>query len=329
MRYSRLGQTDLEVSVFALGCWPFAGGSVWGMQRKEDSIATVHAALDTGINFFDTALAYEDGESERVLGEALKSRRHEAIIATKLGGAQTHPDRIRQACQRSLEHLQTDCIDLYQIHWPSWDVPASESVAVLQELRTLGWIRHFAVCNYGARDFAAISALAPVPSNQLPYSLLWRVIERDIQPLCQAQGTGLICYSPLMQGLLTGRYGTADEVPAGLARTRLYAGHREFAEHGEAGCEDLVFAAVAGIRDLAAELGLSMAILSLAWVLQQPGVSSILVGARKPEELAWNLPVLDVHLSVDILQRLDQITQPVKEYLGTNPDMWMGQSRMR
>ena len=329
MRYTRLGKTDLNVSVLALGCWPFAGGSVWGAQKREDAFATVHSALDAGVNLFDTAYAYEAGESERVLGAALGHRRDEAIIATKLGGVQTRPARMREACRRSLDNLNPDCIDLYQIHWPSWSVPCQESVDALQELRNLGWIKYFSVCNYGTKDLADISTLATIPSDQLPYSLLWRVIEQDILPQCQKSQIGIICYSPLMQGILTGRYKSADEVPDGLARTRLFSGDRPQSNHGEPGCETAVFAAVADVQKIADRLSLSVAELSLAWVLHQPGVASVLIGARSPQELDWNLPALDISLSAEVQQKLRDITEPIRDYLGSNPDMWNDRSRLR
>ena len=329
MRFTRLGKTELNVSVLALGCWPFAGGSVWGPQNREDAFATVHAALDAGINLFDTAYAYETGESERLLGAALGHRRDEAIIATKLGGTQTRPDFIREACKRSLDGLNVDCIDLYQVHWPSWSVPANETVEALQELRNLGWIRYFSVCNYGTRDLADISALVTVPSNQLPYSLLWRVIEKEIIHQCLESQIGIICYSPLMQGLLTGRYKSPDEVPEGLARTRLFSGDRPQSDHGEPGCESAVFTALGALQRVAGCLSLTIAELSLAWVLHQPGVASVLIGARSPKELDWNLPALDISLSAEVQHELRNVTAPVLDYLGTNPDMWLGRNRMR
>ncbi len=329
MKYTRLGKTDLHVSLLALGCWPFAGGSVWGAQNRQDAFGAVHAALDVGINLFDTAYAYEAGESERVLGAALGHRRDEAIIATKLAGSQTRPDHMRAACQRSLDSLNTDCIDLYQIHWPSWSVPVQETVDALQELRNLGWIRYFSVCNYGAQDLADMSARVTLPADQLPYSLLWRVIERDILPQCRQNQIGVICYSPLMQGILAGRYSSADAVPDGLARTRLFAGDRSQAHHGEPGCEIAVFTAVAEVKRMASRLSCSMAELSLAWVLHQPGVASVLIGARSPQELDWNLPALNITLSAEVQQELRNATAPVQAYLGTNPDMWQAKSRMR
>lgn len=329
MEYQPLGQSNLRVSTFALGCWPFAGGSVWGAQDDNDSIATVHAALDVGINFFDTAEGYEEGQSERVLGRGLLGRRDEAIIATKVSAANLRHADVIAACERSLRNLQTDVIDLYQIHWPNWEVPLEETVAALEQLRQAGKIRHIGVSNFGVRDLGDMLAVSECVSNQIPLSLLWRVIERAIQPLCVANDVSIICYSPLAQGLLTGRYATADDVPDGLARIRLYAGTRPMARHGEPGCEAEVFAAVAEVRRIAAGLGWSMAEVSLAWVRQQPGVASILIGARNPDELKWNLPALERVLPADALAALDVATAPVKAALGDNPDPWVIPSRVR
>lgn len=329
MIYNKLGNTDMKVSAIALGCWPFAGGAVWGEQNDNDSIATVHAALDAGINFFDTAEGYEKGHSERVLGQSLKERRHEAIIATKVSGGNLSPEGIVKACEKSLQNLQTDVIDLYQIHWPNWNIPISETMTALDKLKEQGKVRALGVCNFGPQDLTDLLAVGNIVTNQLPYSLLWRVIEREIQPLCNQHNIGLICYSPLMQGLLTGRYQSANDVPEGLARIRLYSNTRPMAKHEETGCETEVFDALTKIRTLSKELGYPMAAIALAWVKQQTGVTSLLVGARKPEEVAWNLPAIDLTLPEDICQKLAEITEPIKEKLGHNPDMWMSKSRMR
>jgi aryl-alcohol dehydrogenase-like predicted oxidoreductase len=329
MQYQMLGQSGLRVSTYALGCWPFAGGSVWGEQDDATSIATVHAALDAGINFFDTAEAYEAGTSERVLGQALLGRRDQAIIATKVAANHLTAEEVIAACERSLHHLQTDYIDLYLIHWPNWQVPLSETVGALEKLKEQGKIRAIGVCNFGVQDTTEILQHYPIATNQLPYSLLWRVIEREILPVCLSNDIGLMCYSPLAQGLLTGRYTSAEEVPPGLARTRYYASHRADGRHGEAGCEKEVFAALAKIKEIADGLGQSMAAVSLAWLRQQKGVATILIGARTPEELAWNLPSLELRLSDDVINALAAATEPVKQKLGSNPDMWFVPSRMR
>lgn len=329
MEYRKLGKTDIDVSVIALGCWPFAGGQYWGDQDDNASIATVHAALDAGINFFDTAEGYEAGHSERVLGRGLLGRRDEAIIATKVSPNHLRPEEVIAACEGSLRNLQTDYIDLYQIHWPNHEVPLIDTVGALHRLKEQGKIRAIGVSNFAVRDFSEMLALSECETNQLPYSLLWRVIEREIQPICVEHSVGIICYSPLAQGLLTGRYKAADEVPDGLAQTRWYNSSRVKAQHGEAGCEAEVFAAVEGVRQIAADLGQPMANVALAWVKQQAAVTSFLVGARNPNELSWNLPVVDLTLSAEILQRLSAVTEPVKEKLGNNPDMWFVPSRMR
>lgn len=329
MEYKQLGNSDLHVSVYAQGCWPFAGGSFWGEQDDATSIATVHAALEAGINLFDTAEAYERGYSERVLGKALVGRRDQAIIATKVAPNHLAYADVIAACEQSLQYLQTDYIDLYLIHWPNWNVPLAETVSALEKLQRDGKIRAIGVCNFGVQDLTDILELNPIVTNQLPYNLLWRVIEREIMPVCQAHAVGLMCYSPLAQGLLTGRYSSADEVPPGIAQTRLYAGNRVEKGHGEAGCEAEVFAALAGIKALADDLGHSMAAVALAWVRQQPGVATILMGARTPEEVALNLPALDLVLSDEAVARLAELTEPVKAKLGNNPDMWMSKSRMR
>ena len=329
MQYTTLGQSSLDVSTYALGCWSFAGGRYWGDQDDAISIATVHAALDAGINFFDTAEAYEANTSERVLGKALVGKREKAIIATKVAANHLAPADIITACEGSLRALQTDYIDLYLIHWPNWNVPLAETVGALQKLKSQGKIREIGVCNFAVRDLADILELYPIVTDQLPYNLLWRVIEREILPACLANNIGLMCYSPLAQGLLTGRYGSAAEVPDGLARTRHYASSRAEAAHGEAGAEEEVFAALAEIKRIAGELNQPMATVALAWLRQQPGVATILVGARSPEELEWNLPALNLQLSPDVIQALNRVTEPVKAKLGNNPDMWLSPSRMR
>ena len=161
MLYRKLGQTGIDVSVIALGCWPFAGGGYWGEQDDQASIATVHAALDAGINFFDTAEGYGRGHSERVLGEGLKGRRHQAVIATKVSASHLSAEGVAQACEGRLANLQTDYIDLYQIHWPNWTIPLAETVEAQAKLKRLGKIRAIGVSNFAVQDLGDILALAP------------------------------------------------------------------------------------------------------------------------------------------------------------------------
>ena len=327
MKYNKLGKTDINVSVMALGCWPFGGVETWGDQDDADSIETVHVALDSGIILFDTAAAY--GRSEEVLGRALKGRRDEAVIATKLGGSQLVGDNLVRACERSLQNLQTDWIDLYQIHWPNWKVPISETMEALKRLKEQGKVRAIGVCNFAKKDLTDLLAIGHIETNQWPFSLMWRCVEREVQPICLENGIGIICYSPLYQGLLTGRYASVDEVPDGLSRTRLYSSGRPNAEHSDTGAEEEAFAALGQIRSISERLGEPMANVSLAWVRQQPGVTAMLVGARNPDELKRNLPTVDFVLSKEVIQELNDATEAVKAKIGANGDMWFSESRMR
>ena len=204
MRYRELGRTGKQVSVIAMGCWSFSGGATWGDQEDRDSIAAVHAALDAGINFFDTAEGYGRGKSEEVLGEALVGRRDEAVLATKVSRNNLAPEQVPLSCEASLRRLRTDHIDLYQIHWPSREVPFEETAEALQKLVEQGKIGAIGVSNFGVIDLPQFVDVCRVESNQLPYSLIWRAIEFGIVDACQAAGAGILCYSPLAQGLLTG-----------------------------------------------------------------------------------------------------------------------------
>ena len=329
MDYKKLGNTDIEVSTFALGCWPFAGGDVWGEQDDGDSIAAVHAALDAGINFFDTAEGYGAGKSEQVLGEGLAGRRQEAIIATKISPPHLDPKLVEETCDNSLKHLGTDYIDLYQIHWPNHDIPLDYQWEALSRLVEKGKVRALGVCNFAIDDLTEALNAGECQSDQLPYNLAWRAIEYEIQPLCSESNIGIICYSPLAQGVLTGRYKNADEVPDGLARSRHYSKDRPQSSHDEDGCEEELFEAVEKIRYVADQMQQPMASVALAWVRSRAAVLSLLIGARNPEELSWNIPAIDLKLPPDVSAELSTITERVKEIIGSNPDMWNSDNRMK
>lgn len=330
MNYNYLGKTNIKVSEFALGCWPFAGGSVWGTQDKSDSISTVHAALDNGINFFDTAEGYNDDyHSESILGEALVNRRDRSVIATKISPPNLLPQKIEEACNNSLKRLSTDYIDLYQIHWPNHDINMEDSINELNKLVDKGKIRSLGVCNFGVDDLNEILNLGVFSTDQLPYNLLWRPIEEEILPECKKNNIGIICYSPLAQGLLTGRYRNADEVPDGISRSRLFNKNRPLSNHDDEGCENEVFKCINKIQEIAKTLGENSAKISLSWVRQQSNITSLLVGARNTKELEMNLSAFEYDLSTEIIKELSDLTHNVKLYLGKNPDMWKSDNRMR
>jgi myo-inositol catabolism protein IolS len=330
MQYRQLGQTGLEVSVIGLGTWQFAGEWAWGPQEEADSITAVHTALDYGINFFDTAEGYGNGESEAILGRALKGRREEAVIATKVSASHLEADELVAACERSLKHLDTDRIDLYQVHWPNWEIPIEEPVGALQRLQQQGKIRAFGVSNFGRQDLPAfIKAAGSCTSNQLPYSLLWRSIEFELQAICVQNKTSILCYSSLAQGLLTGKFASADDVPEGRARTRNFSTERSMARHGQPGCEKETFKAIDQLREVSTETGIPMGELALAWLYRQPGVTSALVGGRTSVQVERNARAGDRQMDSSLVKRLSEITRPVKELLGPVIDPYAEVSRIR
>lgn len=324
MSHTTLPGTNVRVSRIAMGCWALAGDATWGAQDEADSVAAVRGALDAGINFFDTAPAYGGGVSERRLGRGLEGRRDEAVIATKVGPESLARGDLVRSVERSLTDLGTDHVDLIQIHWPSREVPLEETWSALERLESSGKVGAIGVSNFGVEDLGSLLAIGTPSTNQLPYSMLSRAIEYELVPACSQGGVGVLCYSPLMFGLLAGKYRSADEVPDGRARTRHFNGARAQARHGEAGCEEATFRAVRELAEMAAELSIPMARLALAWLLHQPGVTAVLTGARNASQAEENARAGEVALDASALARLDAITQPVKAALGQNPDLWQG-----
>ena len=329
MQTTTLPRTDLEVSRVAMGCWALAGDMTWGPQDEAAGIAGIQAALDAGINFFDTAELYGNGISEAMLGKALCGMRDRAVIASKFGPEHASAGDVVASCERSLQFLQTDRIDLYQIHWPSRKVPWEETWRALEDLRDAGKIRYLAVSNFGNRDLKDLLRIGLPVSNQLPYSLITRMIEFDVLPHCIEQDIGVLCYSPLQHGLLTGKFRTADDVPEGRARSRHFSCRRRLTRHGEPGCEKQTFAAIDRLCRIGEELGRTPADVAMAWLLAQPGVSSVLVGIRSPEQARANAAAADLKLDEATLTALTEASEPVKQALGRNPDMWEGEAKSR
>jgi len=325
-----LGSSNLRVSVFGLGCWPLGGGRGWGHADERQSIATIHAALDHGINLLDTAEAYNRGHSEEIVGKALLGRRGQALIATKVSPRNADPAALRAHCEASLRRLQTDYIDLYQVHWPVADAAVKDAFATLQDLRDEGKVRFIGVSNHGLHQLTeAIDTGAALVSNQLCYNLLSRAIETAIAPFCHQQGISIIAYMGLMHGLLAGIYATPDDVPAFRARTRHFGSERALAHHGEPGAEAETFEALDRIRRIADQLAMPMARLALAWVAARPGVACVLVGGRKPAQLERNLAAASVTLSPEIIAALDEATEPLRRKLGPSVDYWQGSAESR
>lgn len=329
MKYQKLGKAQINVSKICMGCWALSGDKFWGPQSESDSIRSLHTAMDVGINFFDTAESYGDGYSEEILGKAFPHQREKIVIGTKVNPEHLSREKIIQACKASLHRLKTDYIDVYHIHFPNPEVPISETLEALKKLQDEGKIRAISVSNFGRKDLQELLTHSRVEVDQLPYSLLWRAIEYEILPFCVQNNIEITCYSPLSQGLLTGKFRSPDEVPVGRARTRHFSGKRPMARHGEEGAESETFATIKDIQHIAEEINIPMAKIVLAWLLTQEGVISVIVGARKPEQVFENAWAADLELPPDVIAKLTEATEKLKQKLGPNPDIWQSESRIR
>jgi len=325
MKYTEI--EGIKVSKVCLGTWNITGDSTWGYQDEKDSIETIKTALDCGINFFDTAEMYGDGYSEKLLGRILSSIRDEVVIASKTVKAKY--EEVINACENSLKRLKTDYIDIYYIHWPSRKVPFEETVRAMEKLKEDGKIKVLAVSNFGVFDLTEILKFYTVKLNQLAYNLLFRAIEYEILPFCIEKNISVACYSPLSEGLLTGKFTSADEVPVGRARTRHFSKDRPMSQHRENGAEEETFQTIKEIKKIAEELNISMAHISLSYLLHKNGVEIVVAGARKSSQMRKNASAIDISLSDDIIIKLDKATEKLKEKLGKNPDMWRSDSRIQ
>jgi aryl-alcohol dehydrogenase-like predicted oxidoreductase len=333
------GTSGLRLPVVGLGCWAFGGGEYWGPQSQEDVTAVVHAALDLGITYFDTAEAYNGGASETSLGQALRGRRAQAIVGSKVNPSNTRPAALRAHCEASLQRLGTEWIDLYMIHWPintsaiqhftsDADLLAQppdlgEALATLEALKGEGKIRHWGLSNFGVRQLEEVTALGFRPaSDELAYNLLMRGIEAEVLPWCRAHGVGVLGYSALMQGLLSGRFASIDELPPARTRTRHFAGTRPGSRHGGPGVEAETWAALQAIAAVAAERGVPVGDLAIAWAVANPAITCTIVGCRNRRQLEENVRALSLDLSAELKQRLDRATADVLAKLGPHIDYY-------
>jgi aryl-alcohol dehydrogenase-like predicted oxidoreductase len=328
MRRIELGNGGPAVSSVALGSWTFAGDKIWGPSDEADSLRVIHAALDRGVTLFDTAPNYGDGRSEELLGKALTGRT-DALVASKLKVEGKSEDEIRLSVTESLRRLRRDSLDLLQIHWPA--VSSKETTAALQlfeRMREEGLIRQIGVCNFGLFDLEETKAAAIV-SNQIPYSLFWRVVEDGIADASQAHGMRTIAYTPLQQGLLTGNYRDLESFPEGRKRTRHFSQRRPGIRHSEEGMERETASALKALHRLSHRLGRPLLDLALGFVNSRPFIDVVLLGARNEAQLERSLEAADTTLSQEEMGALEEATEELKDATGGNPDMYMTESRVR
>ena len=319
MEHRHLGRSGLKVSEIAYGNWITHGSQV----EEEAATACVAAALDEGITTFDTADVYAGTRAESVMGRALQGVRRESVeICTKVfwptgtgpndrGLSRKH---IMESAHASLRRLQTDYVDLYQAHRYDHETPLEETLRAFDDLVRQGKVLYIGVSEWRAEEISAALAIAGqmgldrIVSNQPQYNMLWRVIESEVLPLCMKEGIGQIVWSPIAQGVLTGKYQPGQSVPAGSRATD---------ESGSGFIRgylnDTILSRVAELHPVAQQAGLSMAQLAIAWVLQNPGVSAAIIGATRPEQVRENVKASGVQLDAEIMRKIDGVLGQVIE----------------
>lgn len=291
MEKRRLGHTDMDITPIGLGAWAIGGGgwlNGWGPQDDADSIATIHRAVERGINWIDTAAVYGLGHSEEIVGQAIRGMRERPYVFTKCSRVWDGPMTInsvlkaasvRRECEESLRRLGVDAIDLYQVHWPRPEEDIEEGWSTLAALQREGKVRWIGVSNFSAAQIRRAEAIAPVASLQPPYSLLNREIEADALPYCQEHGIGVIVYSPMKSGLLSGKMTRerALNLPAEDWRTR----NPDFQEPRLSRNLELV----ERLRAVGARHGVTPGEVAIAWALSHPAVTGAIVGLRRPDQV--------------------------------------------
>lgn len=316
MQYRRLGNGPLDVSELSFGTWLTVAGGI----GREQAIRCIHAAVDHGITLFDTANQYGAGEAERVLSEALKAYpRDRWQVATKLffpvGDEQDRglsAAQIEKQLNRSLQRLGVETIDLYQCHRYDKETPLEETMTALDKAVRAGKVRAIGFSEWTAEQIDAAAAitnssgLTVFSSSQPQYSILWRKPEGAVFAACTRHGIGTLAFSPLAHGVLTGKYAPGEAPPQGsrAASDEMNVFMETAGRHYRS---DYLLEAVAGLKPIAAELGLTMAQMALAWVLRRPEVTSAIIGASRPEQIADNVRAVGVKLPAGVLGRIDRV----------------------
>lgn len=312
MIYRAIGKSDLRVSAVGMGTWAM-GNDYWGRVEDRDSIEAIQAGIDRGINLIDTAPAYGSGHAERLIGEAVRGRRDGIVIATKVGVRRVgdtyevdlRPETIRKQAEESLRNLRVDAIDLYQLHWPDPKLHLAHSLEALIRLREEGKVRHLGVCNFPVPLLDQARAAADIVSSQPHYSLLERGIEEEQVRYCLDHKIGLLTYGTLAGGVLTGKYTEIPRFEEGDRRAEFYAYFQEPLWSRIQGMLDR-------IRPIAAEHRRPLSQLVINWTLWQPGVTSVLVGAKRREQAESNAEAAEWELSNDELELIDELSAEVR-----------------
>ena len=315
MKTRKLGNSDLELTVIGLGTWAQGGAGwkfSWGPQDDTQSVAAIHKAIDSGINWIDTAAVYGLGHAEEIVGKALKGMSDRPIIATKCARnwdsqgsivkIQTR-ESIKKEVENSLKRLQVDVIDLYQIHWPEPEEQIEEGWETMTELVKEGKVRYIGVSNYTVEQLKQISSIQKPVSLQPPYSMIATGFEDDLRAYCEVNNIGVVCYSPMYKGLLTGKV-TRERI-TGFPSDDHRRNDPNFNEPKLSQNLNLV----EQLKPIAKDLGITVAQMSIAWVLRWSGVTSAIVGARNPEQLKETVEAGRVELTEDVIAEIQGILE--------------------
>ena len=334
MEYRKLGNSNLKVSTIAVGCWSFGSkeGDYWGKQKQTDVNRSVKDALEVGINFFDTALVYNEGRSEISLGKALKKSREKAIICDKISNLYK-PGEYEKTVELMLKNLDMEYIDLLLLHWPCSSADNNKArLEALVDLKRTDKVLNIGISNFGIKQLEGIKEFLPyVCANELYYSIVGRGIEVDIIQKCIDNEIGIIGYSPLNQGLLTGKYRSIDDIPYNYTRTRQFNSKRKGSLHSGMGAEEEIMKILKYLDDLSNKLSLSVSQISLAWAISKPGVTTAIVGCRNEKQLQNNSSANKIKLPEWAIKEIDDISWSVVEKIGANPDYYQSikNSRIR
>jgi aryl-alcohol dehydrogenase-like predicted oxidoreductase len=320
MEYRNLGRTGVKVSPLCLGAMMFGA---WGEPDHDKSIRIIHAALDAGINFVDTADVYSQGENEEIVGKALKGRRDDIVLATKFHGQMgdeiNHQGSSRRwimtEVENSLRRLGTDHIDLYQVHRPREDTDVEETLSALTDLVRAGKIRYFGSSTFPASQIVEAQwvskerGLERFKTEQPPYSILVRGIEADVLPTCRRHGIGVIPWSPLAGGWLSGKYRKGQDAPESTRANRI-PGRYDLSLPGN----QRKLEAADALGALADEVGIPLIEIAIAFVIRHPAVTSAIIGPRTIEHLESQLPAATRQLDAELLDRIDEIVPPATSF---------------
>ena len=312
MHTRQLGNTDMQITPLGFGTWAIGGGgweSGWGPQNDDASIAAIHRALDLGMNWIDTAAVYGLGHSEEVVARALKGRSDRPYVFTKCSlvwdkngeiTSNLTEQSLRREVENSLRRLQTDVIDLYQIHWPNPDPDIEEGWSTLAKLKDEGKVRYIGVSNFNVEQMRRALKIAPISSLQPPYSLIKPEVQEEILPFCQEHSIGVIVYSPMMSGLLSGAM-TRERI-AHLPQDDWRRNDPEFQEPRLS--RNLALAEK--LSDIGYPHVLSPGVVAIAWALQHPAVTGVIVGGRRPEQVDGIIGAAEFRLSTSEMAELEE-----------------------